>query len=180
VHDVNGNIFITGSFESTVDFNPDLVGSNFQTSMSGEDVFLINLTQTCDYAWAKTFGGLGIWDEGHGLAIDAAGNIYITGMYEGVVDFDPGVGEDWHTSNGSTDIFVCKFDAGGSFKWAQTLGGDETVGIWDEGHGLAIDVSGNLFITGRFMGTVDFDPSISSDMRASINESDVFLVKYLP
>ena len=180
VHDVNGNIFITGSFEGSVDFNPDLVGSNFQTSMGGEDVFLIKLTQTCDYAWAKTFGGLGIWDEGHGLAIDVAGNIYITGMYEGVVDFDPGIGEDWHTSNGSTDIFLCKFDASGSFKWSQAWGGDEKLGIWDEGHGLAIDVSGNLFITGRFMGTVDFDPSISSDIHESISESDVFLVKYLP
>jgi hypothetical protein len=97
------------------------------------------------------------------------------------VDFDPGPGEDNHTSNGSPswDAFLSKFDPNGNFVWARTWGGSDN---WDgdEGYGVAADGSGNAFVTGYFNETVDFDPGPGVDNHTSNGGWDVFLSKFPP
>jgi len=111
------------------------------------------------------------------MAVDASGNAYVTGWYGGTTDFDPGPGEDWHTSNGAWDIFLSKFDSAGSVLWAKTWGG---TGL-EQGWGAAVDGSGNSYVTGFFEGTVDFDPSPCEDwlVGSAVND-DAFLVKFPP
>jgi len=110
----------------------------------------------------KQIGGTGD-DGGSSIAIDSAGNVYITGFFSGTVDFDPGTGVDNHTSNGNWDIYLCKFDAGGNFLLARTWGSNSM----DRGAGIAIDRWNNVYVVGPFQGTADFDPGPGVDNHTS-------------
>ena len=91
---------------------------------------------------------------GTSVATDGSGNVYTTGEFEDTVDFDPGTAVDNHTSNGNTDIYLSKLDSNGNSIWSRTWGG-----IGDDiGTSVAIDNFDNVYITGMFADTVDFDP----------------------
>lgn len=93
----------------------------------------------------------------HQLALDRAGNIFFTGIYEDVYDFDPGPGNFTlpHTNPGnSSDVFLCRFSPDGKFVWAKGWGNFGP----DAGLSLALDTTGNIYTSGIFIATVDFDP----------------------
>jgi len=173
--DGSGNVYVTGGFSGTVDFDPGS-GVDNHTLNGGDDVFLSKFDPSGAFEWARTWGG-GCGDLGLGVAIDGLSYVYVTGLFGGTVDFDPGSGVDNHTSNGYDDVFLSKFDSSGEFKWARTWGGsDEYNG--DKGHGVAVDGSGNVYVTGCFEGTVDFDPGSGVDTHTSNGDWDVFLSKF--
>ncbi|HEX6426137.1 MAG TPA: SBBP repeat-containing protein, partial [Niastella sp.] len=109
-----------------------------------------------------------------GIVLDGAGNRYITGYFNGAVDFDPGAGTQNLTSAGSNDIFLAKYDASGNYVWAKGMGG---IGF-EMGYSLAVDASGNSYITGQFTGTVDFDPGSGTQNLTTTGNADIFLAKY--
>jgi len=170
--DGSGNTYVTGLFSNTVDFDPG-PGVDEHTSNGDTDIFLSKFNSDGEFQWARTWGGF-ITDAGSGLAIDGNGNIYVTGLFSNNVDFDPGPGVDEHTSNGSEEIFLSKFDSSGEFLWAHTWGGEYA----DWGNAVGIDGSGNAYITGDFEGTVDFDPGTGADERTSKGAFDIFLSKF--
>jgi hypothetical protein len=139
------------------------------------DAFLTKFDSSGSFVWARKWGGSGD-DIAAGVAIDFFGDVYVIGHYSDTVDFDPGSATDDHTSNGLFDVFVTKLDSSGAFKWARTWGGSG----WDRGLGIAVDKSGNIFASGSFMGTVDFDPGFGVDNRTSSGGTDIFLVKLQP
>jgi hypothetical protein len=169
--DGSGNAYITGFFWGTVDFDPG-PGVDSHTSNGGFDVFLSKLDPSGNYLWALTWGGSD-FDWGYSVAIDGSGNAYITGAFQGTVDFDPGPAVDNHTSNGDCDVFLSKLDPNGNYLWARIWGESS----WDEGYSVAIDGSGNAYITGYLTGTADFDPGPGVDNHTSNGGSDVFLSK---
>ncbi len=71
-----------------------------------------------------------------------------------MVDFDPGVGVATRTAKGMVDLYVCKFDANGNFVWVQAAGGPGA----DQGVDVTVTPDGNVWATGVFQATVDFDP----------------------
>jgi hypothetical protein len=168
--DGSGNAYVTGCFTETVDFDPG-TGVDERTSNGGEDIFLSKFDPSGNFLWAKTWGGSYYQDVGFGVASDSSGNAYITGSFLNAVDFDPGPGEDWHDGNG---VFLSKLDSSGSFLWARTWGGS----FDDEGHHVAMDGSANPYVTGSFVGTVDFDPGVVVDNHTSNGDVDVFLSKF--
>jgi hypothetical protein len=91
------------------------------------------------------------------------------------VDFDPGGGLDNHTSNGSADAFLSKFDSSGNFKWAHTWGGSNI----DQGFGVVADGNGNAYATGQFQGIVDFDPGSGVDDHSN-GDYGIFLNRFKP
>src|SRR5438552_2041239 len=109
--------------------------------------------RTCpsSLAFSTYLGGPGD-DQGTAIAVDAAGNVYATGGFSGTVDFDPGPGVFNLTSAGGYDAFVSKLDGAGNFVWARALGSST-----DDGNGIAVDGAGNVYTTGAFQGTADFD-----------------------
>jgi hypothetical protein len=169
--DVSGNIYTAGVFEGTVDFDPS-VGTNNLTSSGGRDAFISKLDVSGNLIWAKNFGGIND-EQARSIAIDASGNVYITGHFEGTADFDPSVGTFSLTSAGDQDIFINKLDVSGNFVWAKRMGGANN----DSGRSLAIDGSGNIYTTGYFRGTTDFDPGSGAFNLTSAGGADIFIHK---
>ena len=116
-------------------------------------------TRTRDRGWAQVWGGPGT-DRCNHVATDSKGNVYVTGTFDQTADFDPGPGEDIHSTDGPEiyAIFLVKYDSHGRFQWARTWGGQGDMDTLDWGNGIAVDPSGNVFVTGEFEGSIDFDP----------------------
>lgn len=152
--DASGNIYTTGYFQNSVDFDPAPGGIFNLTSIGVEDVFISKLDNSGNFLWAKTIGG-GASDVGLGISLYSSGNIYISGWFQGTVDFDPGTGVfDLISNSGSNDIYVSKLDSNGNFVWAKAMGGPSD----DIGQAVSVDSLDNVYTTGWFNGTVDFDP----------------------
>src|SRR5262249_25516325 len=104
-----------------------------------------------------------------------AGNVYVTGYFQGTVDFDPSGGTANLTSAGGYDAFVAKYDANGNFVWADRFGGNSSVK--DLGLGIFWD-GAELCTTGQFGGTVDCAPSPGGTTNlTSAGMADAFVVK---
>lgn len=104
--------------------------------------------------WARQIGG-SLRDVSSALKIDAAGNLYTTGSYTGLVDFDPGPGVSNVTSvSFSADAYLQKLDKDGNLVWVKSMGGKN----YELAYDMAIDQSGNFYLTGIYQDSADFDP----------------------
>lgn len=151
--DNNRNIFIAGSFNDTVDFDPGPAVYNLISVTNAFDAFITKLDSTGNFVWVKSFGSINT-DAGSYLALDSAANIYTIGTFRDTVDFDPGAGVYSmmaHTVYG--DVFYSKLDSSGNFIWAKQLDASISQCL----HGLAIDKAASIYTTGFFLDTADFD-----------------------
>jgi len=166
--DRSGNTYLTGSFTGTRDFDPSL--TSYTLSASARNSYLLKLNSSGNFIWVKKQGGTGSNDESEGyvLAQDKMGNNYLTGVFWGTIDFDPGVGVFNMTGPINTNSqFILKTDALGNFIWAQKIAGSpNTVPL-----SLNIPVSGNIYTTGFFTGTTDFDPGATTFTLTSLNST---------
>jgi len=169
-----GNIYVAGDFWFTVDFDP---GDDVEerTALGYKDAFLSKFDQSGNFLWVQAWGGVIGYDRVQEVVTDSSGDVYVTGMFNGLVDFDPG--DDVEQYNGvGEDIYLSKFDSDGNFLWVITLGANSL----DHGYAVALDSSGNPHITGLFNGTVDFDPGSGYAWRTSNGYREAFLGKYSP
>ncbi|MCB0533257.1 MAG: SBBP repeat-containing protein [Lewinellaceae bacterium] len=169
--DAAGNVYTTGSFQETVDFDPGPGTLNF-TAIGSSDIYIQKLDSEGNLVWARQMGGAN-QDSGAGIAVDAAGNVYTTGTFVGFVDFDPGVDVLQLTPAALDDIYVQKLDASGALVWAKSMGGNNS----DIAFTIALDASGNLYVAGRFEGTADFDPGPGVYNLTSAGQEDIFVLK---
>lgn len=170
--DLNGNVIVGGSFQNTVDFDPSASTLSL-TSFGSSDAFLFKLDASGSFVWAKQFGGTDsevIWS----VDVDATGNIYVTGNFEGIADFDPSASTLHLISNGARDIFVAKVTSGGNIDWAKAFGAASS----DYGQAISVDASGKVNVAGSFAGTVDFDPSATTFTTTSFGGSDIFISQF--
>jgi len=165
------NLFTTGYFQGTVDFDPGAGIFNLSTT-GNADIFISKLDASGNFIWAKSMGGTD-GDYSYSIAVDASGDTYTTGYFNGTVDFDPDAATFNLTSEGADDIFISKLDASGNFIWAKNMGG--TGG--DYGYSIALDASGNVYTTGNFSDTIDFDPGAGVFNLASAGYDDIFISK---
>lgn len=169
--DGSGNVYLTGFFQGTVDFDPSPNIANLN-SAGQRDFFIAKYNAAGQYLWAKAIGGGG-HDHARSVEIDIAGNIFISGEFSNIVDFDPGVGFSLHNGQGDADVFVAKYDPQGNFIWAKSFGG---TGI-DNCRDMMLDNAGNIYLTGVFQGTADFDPNGSITAMSSIGNLDTYILK---
>lgn len=155
--DGNGDVFLCGVFSGTTDFDPGPGTFNltapYTPGQENMDFFVTKLNTQGDFQWALATGGLN-HDQAASMALDPAGNLLVTGSFIGVVDFHPGTPV-WNLgSDGVSNTFLAKYDNGGTIQWAKCLSGNQS------GFGTCIrsDLSGNIYLSGKFGGTVDFDP----------------------
>jgi gliding motility-associated-like protein len=171
--DAADNVYVSGYFYGSADFDPGgsvstLDGNPYKTS-----VFVVKIDSYFNFIWAKQIGGTGL-DYGLGMCLDNFGSIYITGDYAGVTDFDPGEQVFNLSSNGYEDIFISKLDNNGNFIWAKSMG---SVANEDVGRSIFVDPSANIYTTGWFWGTVDFDPEAGVSDYNSNGLADIFIQK---
>ncbi len=175
--DQNNNVYTTGNFSGTVDFEPG-PGTTALTAVY-TDVYISKLSGSGGLTWVKQIQSLNIsnlsisWS----IGVDLSGNIYAMGQFMGTIDFDPGPGVFNMTSSmpASYDLFVLKLNSSGDFQWAKQIASfalNQKVGV------MPIDGAGNLYVYGCFMGTVDFDPGPGVfNMTASTVSRDPFVLK---
>ncbi len=163
------NVYTTGFFTGTADFNPG-AGTNNLTATGGEDVFIQKMDSSGNFQWSRSFGSAGN-DEGHSIAVDRAGYVYVTGFFSGTVDFDPSPALFNLTASGSDDIFIVKLNPSGNFVWAKRMGGANI----DVGNCVIIDENFRLVLCGSFMATTDFDPGVGVQNLTSAGNKDIFI-----
>lgn len=151
INQANGEIYTTGFLAGTADIDP----TAGITTLTGAGTFTMKLTNAGAFVW----GSQTTTCVGRGICLDNAGNVFTTGRFTNSPDFDPGPGSAPLTAAGSSDLFVRKLDAAGNFVWAKRIGAS---GSYTEGYDITCGPSGNVYITGGFSGTVDFDPSPAS------------------
>ncbi|HRI60072.1 MAG TPA: SBBP repeat-containing protein, partial [Saprospiraceae bacterium] len=175
--DAAGNVYTTGDFRKTVDFDPgpgEYALTATGTNGAG-DVFIQKLDADGKFVWTKQIGGEG-YDSGTAITTDADGNVYTTGYYRDDMDFDPGPGVDSKYMSGKADIFIVKLDAGGNYVWGKKIGGPD----WETINSFLIGNDGNIIATGDFVGTADFDPGTGVHNLTSVGDYDAFVQKLDP
>ena len=141
--DASGNVYLAGSFSSsTLTF-----GSTTLRNAGQSDIFLVKYDPNGQLLWAKSVGGEGN-EALRGIAVDAQGNIYVTGYFGsynltlGSTTLRNATGIGGH----SFDIFVMKYGPNGQVVWAKSIGGWGNEG----GEDITVDASGNIYVTGTF------------------------------
>ncbi len=173
VADENNNTVLVGYFSDTVDFDPgpgvfNLIGNN--------DVFILKLDSSGGLVWAKRIS-TGSAIEMKDVALDSNGNIYATGIFQNFVDFDPDTSTYVLTAPGSFEyeVFILKLDDAGNFIWAKNMGGSNGDYVTQ----IFIDDSMNVYTTGSFRQSADFDPGpgVSSLFSPGLSVGNAFLSK---
>lgn len=173
--DGSGNPYITGTFgfTGTSTIGTATFGSSTLTSAGGYDIFVAKYDTLGNVLWAERSGGTSI-EKVQDIAIDGSGHAYITGYFNGKTSF----GLDTLISVNYEDIFLAKFNSSGNVVWAKSGGGSG----YDYCRALAIDDSGNVFVTGHFneYGSIGGTASFGSTTLTSQGIADIFVVKYDP
>ncbi len=171
-----GGIYVTGNFANRADFSAGQDPYSYDINSWGEsDIFLSKFNAQGEFQWATGIGGEGT-DTGHAVATDSAGCILLTGSFQGEFDFNPHVSHyDPHSAINGSDIFLIKYDKLGRQIWARTWGGYKKD---EHGQGVAVDGSDNVYVTGYYGMTVDFDPGPGTATHTSNGHGDVFISKF--
>jgi WD40 repeat protein len=110
------------------------------------------------------------------VAVDSAGSVYSTGVFEGSIEFNARPGASPLHSAGATDIFVLKLDRDGNFVWARSMGGPSH----DRGSSLTVDEAGFVYLTGHFSDSANFDPGVADTKLTSAGDVDSFVARISP
>ena len=173
------DVYCVGTFEGTVDFDPGS-GVDLHSVYSGSynsDAFMCKLTSGGEYQWVRTWGNDRI-DRAFCLEIDSIDRISVAGCFNETVDFDPGPGEFELTSidpNGGGSLYLSRFNQAGDFEWAIKC--DVREDYNNLGLDMALDDWDNIFITGLFYPSGDFDPGPVVVERFTNGSKDYFLMK---
>jgi uncharacterized protein YegP (UPF0339 family) len=148
--DAENGIYFAGNFTSAIDFDPG-TGVASLISAGSDDAFVVKLDQQGSFQWVKRWGAAGS-DKIFGLQVDNDGNVYTTGQFYNLVDFDPGPAS-YTLSSTARCCFISKLDKLGNFLFAKNLQGGDSFG-----QAVQLDSDKNIYVSGGFSGTVDFDP----------------------
>jgi hypothetical protein len=169
-----GNIVATGRYQGTVDFDPSSATMSHNIAVAYE-AFTLKLTTTGDYVFSAGYGGSGNVAYGTGVTADRAGNVYTVGNFQHTGDFDPGNSTFNLTAADAGSVFITKLDPAGTFIYAKAIGGTDSLkGAPAE---ISVDKDQNVYTTGRFSGTQDFDPGAGTQNLVSDGADDVFVSK---
>ncbi len=170
--DASGNVYASGTFQlpGYVDFDPG--PGTYTMSAANGGTYVLKLNSSGNFLWAKQMG-----QYGNAMVMDASSNICIAGSFYGTYDFDPGPGTFTMTNTSAGyNIFMEKLDVNGNFLWAKQMVGNNNSYPLD----IGVDASGNIFSTGYFSGTVDFDPGPSVNNMISVGNYDIYINKLDP
>ncbi len=181
-----GNIYITGQFKGTVDFDGTEAGIlEINSTFDKYDGFLAKYNADGEISWAFRIGGVDD-DFANEVAVDAAGNILVTGTFQGTGDF---YGQLLTAADGTMigwpkegDAFIAKYNSDADLIWAKSIYGDDGFngGYSNTVQALAIDDANNIYVTGVIYGEGDFDMEAGENMIETYSDYDSYFAKYSP
>jgi hypothetical protein len=158
--DANGNVYTVGNYKSGSDFDPSSANQGLPVnSFNANEGFVQKSDPSGNFLWVKRIGqnattSTNVLD----IMLDNTGNIIIGGTFNGTIDVDPSTSVVNRTSTGNSNIFIIKLDASGNYVWDYCFGGTS----FETFYSLALDASSNVFVTGTFESTTDFDASTAT------------------
>lgn len=164
--DESGNVYVTGYFTDSVNF----FGSGFEVGNTYRMGYLAKVDTAGNFTWVRTFGDLSSDDEGHAVAVDGLGNVYVSGEFRVSAEFG-NITLDESGSNTQGDIFIAKYSPSGDVLWAERAGWDEQ----DDVHDMAIDAADNIYITGY-----SFEGNFGGYYGITLQEDGSYIAKYSP
>ncbi|MEQ1646294.1 MAG: SBBP repeat-containing protein, partial [Pyrinomonadaceae bacterium] len=170
--DPSGNAVMTGETDSTT--YPTTTGA-FDTTYNGVvDAFVTKLNAAGSSLVYSTFLGGSVDDGGYGIATDATGDAYVTGYTSGGSTAFPTTAGAFDTiHNGSVDAFATKVNAAGSsLVYSTFIGGS----LGDNGRAIAVDTSGNVFLTGE-TNSPTFPTTVGAIDTTHNGDTDAFVAK---
>jgi uncharacterized repeat protein (TIGR01451 family) len=172
--DEQNNIYASGSFYGTyVDFNPGTAAPAYLHSAGGSDIYIVKIAMDGEFQWAKSIGSTGSQFP-YSIAYNPSGFLYLTGSFEGTVDFDPGLASDFLVSAGAADVFLEKLDTTGNAIWTMSLGANAL----ESAGNVFSDLVGNIYFAGDFnSSTLDIDPTPGNHIVTSAGSYDSYLIK---
>ncbi|MBL0048102.1 MAG: hypothetical protein IPP32_08420 [Bacteroidetes bacterium] len=175
--DNSGNIFFTGTFSDTVDFDPGVgifqmisAPTVTQGSYSYTDIFITKFSSNGSFLWAKKIGNA-FDDKIFSCALDSNNNIYSVGYTGGIVDFDPGPGIYSFNTLKTQQAYILKLDSNGNFVWVKQLPSS----LHSYARAISISPDNMLNVTGTFSDTTVFDSSTLISYATGIY--DIFVCK---
>ena len=179
--DKDGNVYVTGSYAGTVDFDNGPGVASYTSALNSRsrnspDFFLLKLNTNGDFGWVRVAGG----ESGDlGTSIDFDANhehVIVSGNFSYTVDFAFG-GATNVLVNNSGSSFIAKFKVNGEKVWVKPLMATTTSGSSVTAWGVAVDNSGNVHAVGTFFKDFDADPGTGTAILTSVDHGDVFAVK---
>lgn len=179
-----GNVYITGTFRDSFDFNPGPAVYKLN-SFGGYHAFILKLDPAGNFVWVRDIGteipAVGI--QATAAKLDKKGNLHFAALVSGngttPIDVDPGPGL-YNITPLISDLLLEKLDADGNFIWAKLITGDKA----KTPYSLDFDSASNVFVSGAFAGTADFDPGpgiytlTATPSTLLPNQPDCFVAKY--
>ena len=172
--DASGNVYATGGFTNTEDFDPN-IGTYNITSSGNLDGFILKLNAAGNFIWAKQFSGTDFgW--GNNIGIDIVGDVYVSGNFVTSIDLNSSAGSYTiaNSPSGCNGLFVTKFDELGNFKWGTQLG---SYGGSEQIVSIAVDVNKNVYTTAGWVCDGDFDPGPATYTLTSNYDNGAFVHK---
>jgi hypothetical protein len=166
----NLRIMVTGYFQDSVTFP----GGQSATSKGGMDIFLVDVAE--GHNMLGTYGGTDN-DVGVGLARNITGTVLLTGGFSSDVNFNPGGFGGGRHSAGSTDAFLAEYDLASGDKPANQAINTWGAGGADQGNAVCVHTF-DIYVTGFFCGSVDFNPGSGTDILASAGSGDGYVCHY--
>lgn len=187
------SVYVTGWFDP--EFGPGQFGRADQDGAGAaelygygyHDAFVSKLAvvpataagpETARFVWTRALGGAGL-DHGAALGVDAAGYVYTSGHFDGLVDFDPGPGRALlaEPATGESDAYLWKLDPAGDFVSARRFGGPGVSNQWEVGRGLAFGTGQSLYLAGQYDPGAELETDTGSAPATGYGSFDAFLLK---
>ncbi|MDR6806965.1 hypothetical protein J2Y45_004157 [Dyadobacter sp. BE34] len=183
VTDAAGNTYMIGRSVETVDFDPGPGVSPLTAGTSGQYAYIQKLDKNKNLVWVKQISATFVINTS-AIAVDASGNLVITGSFRGTADFNPGggVAELSTRVTSGTETFILKLDSNGNYSWAVRLA-DVSAEVVTNGTGndIKTDGAGNIYVAGNFSNTVDFNPGSGvSALTSAGGWTDSYVLKLAP
>lgn len=176
--DASGNVYITGSFQWSIDFGPVVLQNIDHTGYGSRDVFLAKYDSDGNFKWATSAQGMN-YDEPRSLSVDDDGDVYVTGYFNSrSIAFDNIVVPNYDSASPNQylprDIFIAKYNTNGDAIWAKGAGGSGN----DDARSLVVNNTADIYLTGDFESRFVTFGSVTLTNSDSTSGTDIFLAKY--